>query len=463
MSFTFFSTKIFNEFRYSILLAFPLIAAELIYALNGFIATFMVAHLDKEHLAANALVWEIYVTVIVFFIGIICSVSIMTSQSFGAKDDNGIGLCFKQGIIVGTICVPPAMLILWLAPNILVLTGQDPAIIKLAKPFFWSLIWAILPLNIMMVIEQFLIGINKTRAVMLASISMVPIQIFFYYIFLFGKLGSSKLGLSGIGYAITITYCLIIFMYFCYMSFSKDFKNYQLFKKWFRFNKKFFLDLINTGLPLGFMFSIEVALFSVVAIMMGIIDTNVLAAYQISNQFLMLALAFIFALTQTVAVRVGNEVGKNNRNELKLIILVNIGISFGFMLLFSIFYIYFPHLAIGFDIDINSIHLQELVKEATILLSISGILILINCLRLISAGALRGLKDTTFSMFVSIFGCWCIAFPTAYLLAFKFKFGGAGILWGVAIGFLINGIILFIRYNNLIKHIDLVSIVTKTE
>ena len=51
-------------------LAVPLVASEVIYGLNSFIATIMVAHLGQEQLAANALVWSIYISVIVFFIGI---------------------------------------------------------------------------------------------------------------------------------------------------------------------------------------------------------------------------------------------------------------------------------------------------------------------------------------------------------------------------------------------------------
>ena len=88
------------EFKCSIRLALPLVASEIIYALNNFVAIIIVAHLGKEQLAANTLVWSIYLAVIVFVIGTMGSIGTMISQYFGAKNDRYIGICFNQGIII---------------------------------------------------------------------------------------------------------------------------------------------------------------------------------------------------------------------------------------------------------------------------------------------------------------------------------------------------------------------------
>lgn len=453
-------TNIYSEFKNSIQVALPLIASEVIYALSGFVATAMIAHFGKAELAANALVWEIYIVVIVFFIGIFCSVSIMVSQSFGAHDIHSISVCFKQGVIMTIMFTPLMIFIMWLAPEVLILTKQDPLVIELARPFFHSLMWTMLPLSIMFVIEQFLIGIARTKIVLLMSILIVPLQIFFFYVFLFGKFGVLQLGLAGIGYGLTISYSLVVLFFICYLQFSRLLKPYQLFNKWWILKRKVLLELIRVGLPLGFMFGIEVALFVAVAIMMGLFGITTLAAYQIAYQYIMLALAFIFALTQTVTVRIGNEVGKNNRNALQL---VNMALGFGFMLIFSIFYIGFPRFVIGLDIDIHAPDLQQLVYEATVFLSMAGILILIDCLRLINAGALRGLKDTTVPLIISILGFWGIAFPAAYLLAFRFGVGEIGIWWGIMLGLFIAAITLFIRFKRLVRDSNLVALVTRIE
>lgn len=463
MNHVFSLTNIYSEFKNSIKLALPLIASEVIYALSGFVATAMIAHLGEAELAANALVWEIYIVVIIFFIGIFCSVSIMVSQSFGANDTHSISVCFKQGLIMTIMFAPLMMFIMWLTPEVLILTKQDPLVIELAKPFFHSLMWTMLPLNIMFVIEQFLVGITKTKMVLLMSILTVPIQIFFFYVFLFGKFGIPQLGLAGIGYGLTASYSLVALFFIGYLRCSRQLKPYKLFRKWWMLQRKVLLELIRVGLPLGFMFGIEVALFVAVAVMMGLFGITILAAYQIAYQYIMLALAFIFALTQTVTVRIGHEVGKNNRSTLKLVAAVNMGIGFGFMLIFSIFYIGFPRLAIGLDVDIHAPNLQQLIHEATVFLAMAGILILIDCLRLINVGALRGLKDTTVPLIISVLGFWGIAFPVAYLLAFRFGFAEIGIWWGIMLGLFVAAIILFIRFNRLVRDSNLVALVTRVE
>lgn len=454
---------IISEFKNSIRLAIPLIASEVIVALSSFVATMMVANLGEQQLAANALVWEIYIAVIIFFMGILCSVSILVAHSFGASDHRSIGICFKQGLIMAGLCTPVMMLTMLVAPTMLAWTGQDPGVIDVARPFFYSLTWGMLPVALVFVVQQFLIGIDKARMVTIMSVLIVLIQVGFFYLFLFGKCGFPKLDLPGIGYAVLVSNSIIVVMFLGYLYFAKNFQQYDLFSCIWHVHKRFLFELVRIGLPLGVMFGADFALFAGVAIMMGVLGTTALAAYQIANQYLVLSLSFIFALTQVVTVRVSNEVGKNNKKGLKLAVVINMLISFGMMLPFSIFYVFCPRLAIGLDININDLSFSNLIKEATIFLAMVSVVILVDCVRMISIGALRGLKDTKMPMFISIVCFWCMAFPLAYLLAFKFNMGGVGIWLSVIIGLLVTGIILLFRFNRLIKTVDLLSIVTKEE
>lgn len=456
-----FTSRIFAELKHSLTLSFPLIASEITFMLSGFAGTVMVAHLGKVELAANALVSGIYMAALLFFFGLFNAVSIMTAQSFGARDDRAIGRIFKQGIIMAILFALPMMLFMWCAPAILVWVGQDPVVIEAARPYFYALIWPALPLNILIVVNQFLMGINRTRLVLLMSVLIVPLDILFFYLFIFGKFGLPKLGLAGIGYSVLVADLLVVIYFICYLVSSQRMRPYRLFERWWQIDRKFLFELIRIGLPLGFIYSIELALFALVAIMMGLLGTNTLAAYQISYQYLMVGLAVIFGLTQAATVRVGNEVGRDNRAALKLAMLVNMGIGFCVILVLCVIYVGFPALAISVDVDIHSIALQPMIKEAERFLAMVGIMLFSDCFRIISLGALRGLKDTKFPLFGSIIGFWCIAFPLSYLLAFRLKWGGVGIWWGLFIGLTIAGIILFVRFNRLVTRADLASMVTK--
>jgi MATE family multidrug resistance protein len=454
-------SNIVSELKCSLKLAVPLITSEMIYALNGFFATVMVAHLGKEQLAANALVWSFYIAVIVFFMGPLCATSIMVSHSFGAKDSTGISICFKQGLIMAILLSLPMMLIISMIPNILVWIKQDSKIIQYAKPLCYSLVWPMLPLNVMVIIQQFLVGIAKIRLVIIMSIIAVPIEIFFYYTFLFGKFGIPQIGLSGIGYGLTASYSIISLYFIGYLTCSKTLKIYNLFKKWWSIETNFLLEMIRVGLPLGAMWCSELAFFSVVAIMMGYFGVSTLAAFQIADQYLMIATVILFAICQSTSIRIGNEVGKNNRIQLPLITTVNIAIGITLISIFSIIYMLFPETAISLDIDLNSSNLQEVIKIAITFFPMVALTLLVDCFRIITNGALRGLKDTNIQMLISIAGFWVVAFPTSYILGFKYNYEGIGIWWGIIIGLIITGIMLLIRLTRLVQNIDLSSLVTK--
>ena len=98
---TFHSIK--SEIKDTISLSIPLIASQLIYACSGFIGTAMVAHLGQDALAASVLVSMIWMSLSVFFFGILNSVSVLVSHQFGANNDKAISEIMGQAFILGII------------------------------------------------------------------------------------------------------------------------------------------------------------------------------------------------------------------------------------------------------------------------------------------------------------------------------------------------------------------------
>lgn len=454
--------QIFSEFRTSFRLALPLIASEIIYGLSGFISNIMVAHLGREELAANALVWGVFLTVIVLFIGILSSTGVLVAQSFGAKDKDGIASAAKQGLILSVIFAIPMVIFMLISPKILILTGQEPEIVRIATSYFHALIWAMLPLNVLIVLEQFLLGIAQTRLVLLISILTVPIQMVFFYLFMFGKFGFPKLGLAGIGYGMAAANYITAIIIILYVKYAKVSKDYQIFVHFWKINRKFFLEIIRVGFPIGAMFAVELALFTTMAFMIGRFGKDSLAAHQIAFQCFGFALTVVFALSQTTSIRVGHEVGRNDKSGVKLAAYVNMVIGFLWMLILALLYIAFPKKIISLDLNILDLKYQNVVHYAIEFLFVAAILQLTECYRFLSVSALRGLKDTKIPMFISIVGFWLIAFTAAYLLGFIFDFKGVGVWWGVEIGLAICAAILFVRFHYLLKKLDLSMLITRS-
>jgi len=446
-------TNIFNESKRSLRLSLPLIGAQLIYAISGFFATLIVAHLGRDELAANALVWSVFTFLIVTFIGVLCSISILVAQSYGAKDYPGIKIVTGQGFILALVLSVPMMLVLWYAPYILIFTKQSPVIIQFATPYFHALTLCVIPLNFLIAVEQFLSGMEKSRLVLIISIAEVPIEIFLFYALVFGKFGFPRTGIIGIAYGAALAMLIADIVVFIYLYYSREFKTYVT-NNWC-FQKKYFWELIRVGTPMGAMFGIEVALIAVIAFMMGAVNNDTLAAYQIAYQCFMLVLAVIFGLTQGATIRVGYEVGKNNKNAVKIAAYTNLGIGFVYMLFVAIIYFIIPEKIIALYIDIHDVKLHQVFLLAQTFLVVVAILQIADCFRLSGAAALRGLKDTKIPMYISAVTFWLVALPGAYILGFIYKLGGVGIWIGLAIGLATAAVIIQLRFVQLIKKIDL--------
>jgi len=450
-----------TEIKHSAILILPLIATEIFYGINGFVSNVMVAHLGVYQLAANALVWNIYLAIILFFIGILSVVSIMTAQSYGANDAHGIAQNFKQGLILAILFSLPITFFVWHMAAMLKFFGQDSKVIFYAVPLFHSYALCMFPLAILFTVEQFLLGIGKTRMVLFMSIITVPIQIFFCYGFLFGKFYLPNLGIIGAGYSCLIAFIIGDIYLFFYLRNVKSVKIYNLFHKWWHVNRKFILEMLRVGLPLGFMWCTEVSLFAVIAFLVGHLGAQTLTAYQVSYQYFVFAIPVLFAITQATMVRVGFEVGQNNKDNLKRAVVVNVAIGLLFMVIISVVYSIFKTELISVDFDMHNKNNLPVINLAQQLFSIVCIALLVESFRIIIFGALRGIKDTRFSFLASVCGFWCIAFPLIYLSVFKFHFGAVGVWWSLLSGLAATGIIAIARFCVKIKDMNLTAIVTK--
>jgi MATE family multidrug resistance protein len=415
----------------------------------------MVAHLGRDQLATNVLVWGVYITLLLFFFGMQNVISGMVAQHLGAKDIKGVRLIVAQGFILTLFFTIPMTTVMWFVPKILYLTGKNLTNIKLAVPYCKVLALGILPINVLVVIEQFLIGIGVTRPVLFVSLLKVPVEILFIYAFVFGKWGVPNLGLAGVGYGIFISTVIAVLGVSGYAAFSRKCRRYRLFRDFYKFNIDYFSKLIRVGFPLGLMYGSELALFATAAFMMGIFGNDSLAAYQIAYQCFVFALTIIFGISQGTTVRIGYEAGSGNRKSLISIFFANIIICIVFMLLMGILYSNFPDRIIAFGVDVFAKENLELVKQATIFLFLAAICQLLDCFRMIGVGALRGLNDPKAALYISIISFWLVAFPAIYTFAFVLNFRGVGIWLGLLSGIFIGGMILLARFRYLVRSLNL--------
>lgn len=444
-----------NEIKGNLSLSIPLITSQLIYACSGFVGTAMVAHLGEKALAASILVSMVWMSLSMFFFGVLNSVSVLISHQYGAKNYKTINDIMGQSFLLGVFIAVTLIIILLSLPWMMQWSKQPLDVLHLANQYIYSLLWTIPGLVALVICEQFLAGINRTKLVLRISLLVVPVEIPLIYLLIFGQLGFPRCGIAGVGYGFAITYTLSAILLILYLLKSKQFKLFTIFSGINTIHFHYIFELLRIGIPMGLMHVIEVSAFAVATFWIAQFGTTLLAAHQIVIQYLNFTITIVFAMSQAVTIRVGQAVGKQDLQGIRYASYLGMMMNFSAMIFLMLAFITIPTFFLRLDLDIHNQANALLIRDASTLMGISGILLLFDNFRLITFGALRGLKDTRYPMFASLVSFWIIGLGCAYALGFYFHLQGIGIWLGLITGIACGAGMLLLRLRYLLKRIDL--------
>lgn len=432
-------------------LAIPLAMTGVMQSSTFFFETIFLAHIDQYTLAAGALVSWLFGTLAAILFGTLSSINVLVAHKHGANDQEGISLVIRDGLFLALLLTIPSILLFWNMSPIFLLFKQQPSVILLAESYLRALAWGLLPNYLIIAFLEFIIGLGHARIVMFFSVLEVSMNIFFSYILIFGKFGLPVLGIAGAGWGMTISYWITAVALVAYVLTDIHYKKY--FLHFFKKRKPSYLwELIKVGVPMGAMYCIEVGFFLALTLIMGSISSQLLAANQIALQYMGALMSVIFSIAQAITVRMGHLIGAKKMQAAKYASYTGIFISGISMVFVGVCYLSFPTLLISVDLDVNDLKNINIVREVKLLLMISAIFQIFEAMRISLFGALRALKDTHFTLLISIISFWFIALPLGYLLAAYFQFGGAGLWWGMVMGALFSVILLYFRFKTKMQY-----------
>ena len=426
-----------NDVNKLLKLLIPLVLTGFIESSVGFLSTLFLAHLGTEELAAGAVVQWVFFTLIVILWGTLSSVSVLISQKHGAKDEKGVAQALFDGLVLSLIMVIPAFILLKNFAPILLHIIQDQATVAFAKDYLDGLSWALLPDFTGLVLLQFLIGMGHTRTNMVFSLTWVPLNIFCNYGLIFGKFGFPALGMAGIGWGTALAYWISTVLLMVFLCVKKSYRPYVKIILSLK-KTRYLVELCQIGLPMGAMYCIEIAFFLVLTLLMGRISSEELAANQIALQFMGQSSVMTFAIAQAVTVRMGHTLGANQAKKAERSVYLGILFAFSFMVIVALCYWLIPEKLISLDLNPDLHKNADIVAYTKKFLILCGVFEMLEAIRFVLFGALRGLKDTRFTLLVSIISFWGVALPSGYLLATYFKLGGAGLWWGTLLGAIVS-------------------------
>lgn len=439
-------TLLRKELHLSLQLASPLVAALLAQVAMELINSLMLGRLGAEALAAGGLGIAIFFMLLVICNGLFSAVGVLIARNYGGGNHSEIPQFLNHALYLACFLAIPFIGILWNAPKVLLMIGEQPVIVAMTTEFLHALVWGIPPLLAYFSLREFIAALSHTRIIMLLSLGVAPLTGLGNYILMYGKLGIPALGIAGVGYSTAFMEWVLLLVVLIYIFKNKILRPYFLFYQLRPIEWGRLLEMIKLGIPVSITMGLEVGLFSVTTLLMGYFGTNSLAAHQIALQCATLAFMFPLGIAQATAIRVGQSLGAGSVRRAKYAGYAGLILGIGVAIITAVIFVTFPTAIISLFINTHEPNYKILVTMGARFLGVLALFQLLDAIQVIMNGALRGLKDTFVPMWLGLLSYWVSGLISGYALAFIFKQGGIGLWWGLGIGIGVSGVLLLLRF-----------------
>ena len=178
-----------KEARKLLVLALPMLLAQVAQVGIGFVDTVMAGGAGKDDLAAVALGSSVFITVYVTFMGVMTALNPMISQLYGSRKYAEVGETGRQGIWFGLMLGVIGMLLIWLLiwPFQVFLDLSDNTEHRMMQ----YMVFAGLAMPAAMIhraLHAYASSLNRPRVIMVVSFAAFLLNIPLNYMFVYGKL-----------------------------------------------------------------------------------------------------------------------------------------------------------------------------------------------------------------------------------------------------------------------------------
>ncbi|HEY0333068.1 MAG TPA: MATE family efflux transporter [Stenotrophomonas sp.] len=418
-----------SEVRATFLLALPLVLGHVSTGLIGFVDNVIAGHHGTATLAAvtigTALLW----LPMLIPIGTLISLTASVSQLHGAGRDGEIAPLFRQALWLSVGLGMVMFTFLSVVPPLLPTFGIAPDIVPGATAFLHAVRWGGPALTLYFCMRYLSEGMHWTLPTMVLGFGGLLVLAPLGYALTYGRFGFQPHGAQGLGIASAVTMWLQATAFALYLWRSKRFAHLRLFGHWEGPRWAAIGDLLRTGLPIGITVLMEGGLFIVTALLIGRLGATEAAAHQIAINVSQLCFMLPMGVAEATTVRVGHAVGRGDALGVRRAVWAGYGIVLGTQTLSA------GTLLLGHG-AIVGVYTDDLAVSAlaSTLLLFAATFQFPDGIQVLSAGALRGLKDTRVPMFLAMFSYWGLGMPLGAGLGLWLGWGPQGMWIGLIIG-----------------------------
>jgi MATE family multidrug resistance protein len=205
---------------------------------------------------------------------------------------------------------------------------------------------------------------------------------------------------------------------------------------------------VRLGLPIAVTLVLDSGFFSVLALVMGQLGAIALAAHQVAINYATLVFMIPVGLSHAIMVRVGQAIGRRQVARARFRGCLGIVTVVVLLIPFSILVALAPEFVIHIYTRDSAV-----VPVAAILLAVAVWFIVMDGVKIVGEGALRGLKEMISPMVISLLSIWLVGFPAAWLLGIYWDMGPAGLWYGMVLGMAVAALLMSVRFLTRANHL----------
>jgi multidrug resistance protein, MATE family len=397
----------------------PVMGSMLSMVLLGLVDTAMVGTLGNAALAAVGLSSFAAFTFLGMFYGFSIAVQATVSRRIGQGRSAECARPLHAGLVVIGASAPVMSVALYfLVPYLLPLINRDPEVVAIGIDYIRWLILQAAFVGFISANTGFWNGIGETRIYLVSMVLMHITNIFFNYVFIFGKFGAPVMGAEGAGLA---TFLASFVGAVLYLRLGLKYGGaYGYLRE--RTNKAEILAVLRLAVPAGLQQLLDVAALTATYAIVGLIGTMELACYSVLINFINVVGMPAWGLGTAGATLVGQALGANDIESARRWAWDTAKVGTLVMMVLG-----FPFWA--FPDPILSIWLHDPATRQLAIwpTRILGIMITFNGIGYMMAMMLNGAGDVRKVTWINLVTQWLILVPGAWVMGPVLGYGLLGV------------------------------------
>ncbi len=429
-----------REMRVSFVLALPLALGQLAAMLMSVVDSILAGHHGLRTLAAVTVGSSIWTVALLVCVGVLMAIPPSVAQLNGGQRRAEIAPLWRQSVWIALVMGVLLGFLVWHSPLLLDWIGIVPEVRPPAAEFLRAIAFGAPALSLYFCFRYLSEGLAHTTPTMLFGIAGLVLLVPLGYALMFGLGPIAGMGAAGLGVATALVLWLQAIGLLAYLRFAQAFADLELFDRFDPPNWPVIRGLLALGLPMGVSIFMEGSLFVATALLIGRLGAIDVAAHQIALNVASVCFMLPLGIAMATTVRVGHAAGAGDLPGVRRA--VGAGYALGVITQTA------AALVLVFAGGwISALYTSDagVAALAVTLMRYAAIFQFPDGIQVLSAGALRGLKDTRVPMLITIFAYWCVGLPLGGWFGLHLNGRAPGLWVGLILGLSVAALLLALR------------------